>query len=689
MTSHAQTNPNRLIHESSPYLLQHAYNPVDWHPWGEEALQKARTEDKPIIVSIGYSACHWCHVMERESFEREEIARMMNAHFVCIKVDREERPDVDAIYMDAVQAMGIQGGWPLNVILTSEAKPFYGGTYFPPRDWGQLLLNVAEAYKNQKEQLIESAEQFTKGINLTDSQKYSLATSETDYSAEQLRKAFKKLAARFDTAKGGTGKAPKFPMPSIYLFLLRYHQATVDESALQHVTRTLDQMAFGGIYDQLGGGFSRYSVDADWFAPHFEKMLYDNGQLVSLYAETYNATKDELYKDMVYQTIGFVKRELTSSEGGFYSALDADSEGEEGKFYVWTYDDWQEALKEVAFADTISPDLFTEFYHVTPEGNWEHGNNILYRNVREADFARQHHVEPQSFKVAHALLKAHLLEIRARRIHPGLDDKILCSWNGLMLKGLVDAYQVFGEAEFLELALQNAGFIQEKFRSGDQLYHSYKNGRATITGYLEDYAFVIDAYLALYQATFDETWLTEANQLTRYVMDNFYDEAEQLFFFTDATAEKLIARKKELFDNVIPSSNSAMAKNLYFLGLLLDKNRYVELSGQMLSRVAKLVISDPNYMANWAGLFACRTQPTAEVAIVGPQAEAFRKEIEQHYYPNRVLTGTTTTSDLPLLEDREAIDGKTTVYVCYNRTCLLPVFSVVDAIHQLAQAEGT
>ncbi|MDO1445242.1 thioredoxin domain-containing protein [Rhodocytophaga aerolata] len=687
MASHSQKAPNKLISESSPYLLQHAYNPVNWYPWGEEALQKAQAEDKPIIVSIGYSACHWCHVMERECFENEQIAQIMNQHFVCIKVDREERPDVDAIYMDAVQAMGVHGGWPLNAFLMPDMKPFYGGTYFPPKDWAQILLNIANAYPTHKAELAESAEQFAESIALSEIQKYRLGGKESSFTVEELRTMFGQVATKFDPIKGGTGKAPKFPMPSIYLFLLHYYHITQDAQALAHVKLTLDQMAFGGIYDQIGGGFARYSVDEHWFAPHFEKMLYDNGQLVSLYAEAYNATREILYKEAVYQTIGFVRRELTSPEGGFYSALDADSEGEEGKFYVWTAQDWQQALQEVDLLG-IPADVFTQYYHITTQGNWEHGNNILYREATEEAFAQAQGIDSQLFKKANQLLQAHLLSIREERIRPGLDDKILCSWNGLMLKGLVDAYKVFGEPSFLDMALQNANFLKTYMRSGNQLYHSYKNGKTTIAGYLEDYAFVMDAYIALYEATFDEDWLHEAKALAKYVVANFYDEKEKLFFFTDIHAEKLIARKKEIFDNVIPASNSAMAKNLHKLGLLLDIPTYTEIVDSMLAPVKKLILSDPQYMSNWASLAAFRAQSTAEIAIVGPEAEIFRKELEQYYYPNKVVAGTFVESWLPLLENRGVVGGKTTVYVCYNKTCKLPVYSVIDAIHQLADVHA-
>jgi uncharacterized protein YyaL (SSP411 family) len=667
---------NRLAQQTSPYLLQHAHNPVDWYPWGKEALEKARHEDKPIIVSVGYSACHWCHVMERESFENEKIAEIMNQHFVCIKVDREERPDVDAIYMDAVQAMGVNGGWPLNVILTSEAKPFYGGTYFPPRQWANILLQIAEAYRQQKDQLLDSAEKFTEHLSMTESEKYGLQAEEAHFSLADLQSAYARMARGFDRSKGGMDRAPKFPMPSIYLFMLRYYALTQEKTALEHVQLTLDQMAFGGIYDQIGGGFARYSVDAEWFAPHFEKMLYDNGQLLSLYAEAYNLTPDPLYQHVVYQTVDFVEREMTHAEGGFYSALDADSEGEEGKFYVWT----KQELDEMLGPDS---EWFCAYYHVKEEGNWEHGRNILYRSVREKEWARRQNISETEARMKLNSAHATLMQARAQRVRPGLDDKVLCSWNALMLKGLVQSYRVFGEARFLDLALRNARFISTRLRNGAGLFRTYKDGRARLPGYLEDYALVIDAFVHLYQATFDEQWLTQAEQLTEYVLRNFYDAQEELFFFTDAEGEPLIARKKETFDNVIPASNSIMATNLYFLGLLLDQPPYVELSRKMLSRVSKLMLSNIQYLAHWASLYTYRISPTAEIAIVGSEYRQFRKELEQVYYPNKVLVGTEEKSTLPLLANRFAQDGKTTVYVCYNKACQLPVRTVPDALAQL------
>ncbi|WP_229311436.1 thioredoxin domain-containing protein [Larkinella rosea] len=684
---------NRLAQETSPYLLQHAHNPVDWFPWGSEALQKAQQENKPVLVSIGYSACHWCHVMERESFENEQVANIMNAHFVCIKVDREERPDVDAIYMDAVQSMGVQGGWPLNVFLMPDAKPFYGLTYLQPRQWINLLTSVQSAFAEHPDQLADSAEGFADQLNLSIREQYNLSDTTPVFSSELLETMFRKLAASFDTVKGGPRRAPKFPMPSIYGFLLRYYQVTQSEDALKHISRTLNFMALGGIYDQIGGGFSRYSVDDQWFAPHFEKMLYDNAQLVSLYSEAYSLTKNPLYRHIVFQTVAFLKRELTSPEGGFYSALDADSEGVEGKFYTWPTDE----LQAVLGADF---GWFSELYHIAPDGNWEEhegvGRNILHRVVSNEDFARKQDIPVAELETQLTSVHQKLLTVRDRRIRPGLDDKILCSWNGLMLKGLVTAYRVFGDDSFLKLAEQNAGFIQLKMTHPEtgQLWHSYKSGgkntegAPTITGYLEDYAAVIDGYLALYQATFRENYLLEADRLARYTLDHFWDEADHLFFFTDQSAEPLIARKKEVFDNVIPASNSLMAHNLYTLSLLLEKPvdgapAYGLLVEAMLGRVQPLLEQNADYLTHWAALYALRVKPTVEIAIVGPEAEAFRRDIDQRFFPNKVLAGTETTSNLPLLENRTTINGETAIYVCYNRTCQLPVTTVEEALKSL------
>ena len=654
---------NRLQKETSPYLLQHAQNPVDWFAWGEEALQKAKTENKPILVSIGYSACHWCHVMEHECFEKEEVAEVMNLHFVNIKIDREERPDIDAIYMDAVQAMGVQGGWPLNVFLMPDGKPFYGGTYFPQENWVQLLKSVSNGFVNHQDELQKSAEGFTENMLFKESAKYGLVFENQEFIKEDLDKMYQKLSPTFDEEWGGFERSPKFPMPSVWQFLMKYAHLTKDENAFNHLKLTLNKMAIGGIYDQIGGGFARYSVDGEWFCPHFEKMLYDNGQLVSLYSEAYTLTGEQLYKETVYETIGWLKREMTSPEGGFYSALDADSEGVEGKFYVWTKSEIEAVLGNEAEA-------FCEIYQITKQGNWEHGVNILWKNEGILNSSQSQNIQK-------------LLEKRTERIRPGLDDKILCSWNGLMLKGLVDAYRAFGEQDFLDLALQNAHFIKDNFLKDNILSHSYKNGETKIQGFLEDYASVIDAYLNLYQATFEENWLHFAEKLSLYVCQNFWDEEDQLFFFTDKNAENLIVRKKEIFDNVIPSSNSMMARNLYTLGLILDREDFKDLSTLMLAKMKELLLKNVDYLTNWACLATQMVFPTAEIALVGEDFLQFRKEVDSQYYPNKILTGTFSRSQLPLLENRTAKTDETLIFVCYNKTCQLPVKTVKEAFLQL------
>jgi uncharacterized protein YyaL (SSP411 family) len=667
---------NRLIDASSPYLQQHAHNPVDWYPWGEEALAKAKAEDKPILVSIGYSACHWCHVMERESFENDSIAAVMNAHFICIKVDREERPDVDQVYMDAVHAMGLNGGWPLNVFLTPDQKPFYGGTYFPPEQWTQMLHGIAKAYTENRAKIETSAEQFSQSLSASEIEKYGLNSTTSDFDPKLLDQMYNQMAGRFDRKKGGMNKAPKFPMPSNWRFLLRYADATSNDQALEQVEKTLEEMAYGGIYDQTMGGFARYSTDADWFAPHFEKMLYDNGQLVSLYSEAYAVTGKALYKDIVYQTVDWLEAEMTNADGGFYAALDADSEGVEGKYYVWT----QEELTSILGADA---GLIQAYYNTTPNGNWEDEQNILHRRMSDEAFAKKQHLSLVDLQKKVRFAHKKLNEVRSKRIRPGLDNKVLAGWNGIMISGLVDAYNAFGDDRFLKIALKNANFIESNMRNGDGLNRNYNNGLASIDAYLEDYSWVIHAYTSLYQSTFDEQWLRRAASLTNYVIDNFFDESEGMFFYTDKNGEKLIARKKEVFDNVIPASNSVMANNLHVLGILLDNASYTKTSSEMLARMEQLLTESTSYLTNWGMLFTAKTSATAEIVIVGDDYMQFRDAIAAKHIPNKVLMGSKTESTLPLMEGKSALSGKTTIYVCYNKTCKLPVNSVEEALEQL------
>jgi len=677
-----QKHSNRLTEASSPYLLQHAHNPVDWFPWGEEALAKAKQENKPIIVSIGYSACHWCHVMERESFENEDIAAIMNEHFVCIKVDREERPDVDQVYMDAVHAMGLQGGWPLNVFLLPDQRPFYGGTYFPPKGWAQLCMQVNRAFNEQHDELEKSAEGFMNTLGRSEVEKYGLIGQGNDFKKTAVHEMYLKFAENFDLQQGGNNRAPKFPMPVIYEFLLKEYHINENKEALAHVERTLDHMALGGIYDQVGGGFTRYSTDMDWFVPHFEKMLYDNGQLVSLYAHAYQATKKALYKETVYQTIDWLEREMTSEEGGFYSALDADSEGEEGKFYLWTVQE---------FYDLLDPDaeMMLDFYNITA-GNWEPGKNIPFRSGSDEAFAKANDLEIDELKDIVRICNMKLLNARSSRIRPGLDDKILSGWNGLMLSGLCDAYATFGEEKFLSLALANAEFIKNNMMKDHHLYRSFKNGKPSIDGYLEDYATVIEGYLKLYQITFDESWLFLANELMKVTLQEFYDEQEGLFFFTSNQSEALIARKKELFDNVIPSSNSMMASNLKTLGLLLSHDQYIEASKDMVDKVNRMLMLAPQDLANWASLYALNTYPTAEVVAIDNNTKASQL-LSDAYFPNKVIAGKASnqSSELELLEGREMINNQPTYFVCYNKACQLPVHSSKEVFEQMEFSMGS
>lgn len=662
--------PNRLIHSTSPYLLQHAHNPVDWYEWGNEALSKAASENKPILVSIGYSACHWCHVMERESFEKEDTAAIMNAGFVCIKVDREERPDVDQVYMEAVQAMGVNGGWPLNVFLTPDQKPFYGGTYFPPPNWKSVLTQIASAFKQRREEINRSAEEIAIHLNRSDLQRFASGT-ENKFDRAVLDNMFKTLNSRFDNEYGGMDRAPKFVMPTIWMFLLRYYKISGNQGALDMVTITLREMTRAGLYDIAGGGFARYSVDAEWFAPHFEKMLYDNAQLLGLYSEMYRVSRDDFYKDIVYETFEWLEREMTHPDGGLYSALDADSEGVEGKFYAWTEDEAKEALGE-DFEEAA------KYFNITPEGNWEHGRNILMRDVGAEDTRRSEKGYAEVGK-----WKGKLMGARGKRVRPGLDDKILAGWNAMAVKGLTEAYGAFGDKRFLAAAIRCAEFIGRNMMKDGRVYRSYKGKASATEGFLEDYAFMIQAYIALYQSTTDESWIVKAKSMCEYVVEAFYDESDGFFFYASSNAEKLIARKKEVFDNVIPASNSVMAMNLLVLGTIFDVDTWKAMAGRMTGSLVKTIEAEPAYLSNWGICVAAMTSGLAEVAIVGPKAEDFLQKFSLQFLPFAIVQSTKGSSDLPLLNDKKSQDNATTVYVCYNRTCKLPVHSVDEAVAQL------
>lgn len=663
---------NRLIREASPYLLQHAYNPVDWYPWGDEALDRAVKEDLPILVSIGYSSCHWCHVMERESFENEDIARYMNENFICIKVDREERPDVDQIYMDAVQAMGVHGGWPLNVFLTPDQKPFYGGTYFQPQSWLQLLKNVSGTFTSKREEIISSAERLTSHVSRSDVLKFDLTPLDDPISMDKLSHSIGRFRERFDQESGGIRKAPKFPMPSLWTYLLRYAHFSHDQSLHDHVIFTLEKMVRGGIYDQIGGGFSRYSVDAEWFAPHFEKMLYDNGQLISLFSEAYLTAEKPIFKEAVFDSIQFIRREMMSPDGGFYSALDADSDGEEGKYYTWSAGEFEKIIG-------ASEKTWAAFFGVEPEGNWEPGKNILIRE-RDIEFLEKD-LEINTREAYEKLyaIKDLLLREREKRTKPGLDNKILAGWNGMMIKGLVDAFHTFGEVEFLEMAVKNADYLLANHYQKKILYRTSIHSNHPIQGYLEDYAFMINGLIALYQADFNEKWLQWARELIDYTLDQFFDKVENLFYFSNQHTGRLIARKKELFDTVIPSSNSEMAINLFLAGELFGENAFTQIAEKMIRRMINLLYNEPEYLTNWGNLYLLFANPFSEIALMGNNLIEIKHQLARHYIPNKVFCGTASSSELPLLKDKK-ITERTTIFVCYNKTCKLPVHSAEDAL---------
>ena len=662
---------NRLANSTSPYLLQHANNPVEWFPWCSEALQKAKNENKLILVSIGYSACHWCHVMEHESFEDEQVALVMNDNFVCIKVDREERPDIDQIYMSAVQLMTGRGGWPLNCICLPDQRPIYGGTYFPKKDWINLLLNLIDFFNHKPEEAEQYAVKLTQGIKQYES--VNFIEEQPKYTKADLDTIVKPWQKQFDLKDGGVNRAPKFPMPNNWQFLMRYSFLIKDESVANAVELTLKKMAYGGIYDHIGGGFSRYAVDTRWHVPHFEKMLYDNGQLISLYAEAYVWKPQELHKQVVEETITFVRRELTSADFGFYSALDADSEGVEGKFYTFLGSEIEDILG-------VDADLFKLYFNVTNDGNWEEeATNVFFRHVDDDKLAAMIGLDVEELKSKISTLKQKVFNARAPRVRPGLDYKIIASWNGLMLKGLCDAAKVFDEPQYLELALKNAVFIKSNLiDENGNLTRIYKS--ADKIAFLDDYANVIDAFIALYELAFDIQWLQLGKQLTDKAIAQYYDGQEGMFFYRAVDNEQLIARKCEIMDGVIPASNSVMARNLKKLSLFFENESYVEISAQLLRNMMPYMAKYGSVYSNWAMLLLEEVFGTYEVAITGPDANSAKKELERNYIPNKIILGG-VTENLPLLENR--VGESTQIFICKEKTCGLPAQNVAEALKQI------
>jgi uncharacterized protein YyaL (SSP411 family) len=648
---------NRLASETSPYLLQHKSNPVDWRPWSEEAFELARSEEKLVLVSIGYSACHWCHVMEHESFEDEEIAKFMNDHFINIKVDREERPDVDQIYMNAVQIMTQQGGWPLNCFLLPNKKPIYGGTYFPMDQWLSVLKRLVELQQNEQPKLKEYAEKLAQGIVDSD---FIEIKPPHEFKLEDLDKGVTQWMHHFDWKYGGTGQAPKFPLPTNYLFLQAYGQLKKDPQVLNFVDLTLEKMARGGIYDQLGGGFSRYSVDAHWKVPHFEKMLYDNAQLLSLYAKAYWRTGSKEYHQVITETIGFLKEELLADSEGFYSALDADSEGVEGKYYVWN----EKEFKTILGSDFL---IAKDYFNLNDQGLWEDGNYILLRtNFEESDQLTN--------------IKAKLKKARIPRIMPGLDDKIISSWNGLTIVGLVDSYLATGQHEYLELAKSCASFIEAQVLTPiGKLFHTHQQGVPKIDGFLEDYSFITAGFISLFEASSDEHYIHMANLIAQYAIENFFSSENGMFNFTDKNGEQLIANKQEVTDNVIPASNSEMAKCLFKLGNYFGNPSYSSMAKQMLSNMWDKFPKYPSGYTNWGMLGLELIDQHVEVVVSGINPELTSAKLRSMVPFNVTILNCSKQSELSIFKGRFQTD-ETTIFVCKNGACAAPVSTINEAI---------
>ena len=665
---------NALIGEKSPYLLQHAHNPVNWFPWNEDSINKAKKEDKLMLVSVGYSACHWCHVMEHECFQDEEVAKVMNDNFICIKVDREERPDIDQVYMSAVQMMTGHGGWPLNCFTLSNGKPLYGGTYFPKKDWINVMQNLVDIWKNKRAKALEYADELTNGLKHVE--KLDFNKEENNFSIELLHHAVAKWKNSFDSEKGGLNRSPKFPMPNNWLFLLRYSHLTGKKEIEAFVNTTLQAMANGGIYDHAGGGFARYSTDADWKVPHFEKMLYDNAQLISLYAEAHRATGNPFYKKIAEETITFVEREFYCHSGGFYSALDADSEGQEGKFYVWKEDELRKIFNEYDYK------LFAAVFSVDENGYWEDENYILLRSVPLSVVAMRNNLKIEELEVKIACWKSILVEERSKRVRPSLDAKILASWNALMIKAYTDAYAAFGNKTFKDKAVASLKFFIAAFENPQGgIFHSRKNDQSYVNGFLEDYAFAADAAIAVFLIDARQDWLDFALTLINFSFDKFYDDHTGMFYFTSSDDPALVIRKAEISDNVIPASNSVMARNLFLLYRITGSSHYRLCSERMLNNMKHELIPYVSAYSNWALLLMEMVSHPAELVITGENAEVKYHEFMKRYRPNVQAGFCTVESPFSIFKSR-FVAGKTLFYVCRNQSCNLPV-ETIESVSKL------
>ena len=675
---------NHLAKETSPYLLQHAHNPVDWYPWGPEALQRSKSENKPMLVSIGYAACHWCHVMERESFEDGDTAAIMNEHFVNIKIDREERPDLDHIYMDAVQAMTGSGGWPLNVFLTPEGKPFYGGTYFPPTraynrpSWKEVLLSIAEAYREKRPEIIQQAENLTQHIFQSNDFGLRQGSGQQVFTKEASTEIYQNLMKNADGVEGGFGRAPKFPQTFSIQWLLRDYYYTNKEAALQQATLSLKKMIRGGIYDQVGGGFARYSTDAEWLVPHFEKMLYDNALLIISMSEAYQLTKDEIYKEAIDDTMEFVRRELTSEEGGFFCALDADSEGEEGKFYVWSKVEIENLLKDDA-------EIVCAYYGVTDRGNWE-GKNILHVPLAKEEFYNRNQIDPDQLLPIVQATKSKLLQARSSRTRPALDDKILLGWNALMNSACCKAFMATSKEEYRQLAISNMQFLFDAFqKENEQWYHSYKNRESRFPAFLDDLAFLIQALTQLQEITGDAKYLRKAKQVTEYVIAHYSEDDGPYFYYTNKEQQDVIVRKKEVYDGATPSGNSVMANNLFYLSVVFDVKEWRNRSEKMVSSLAEVIKKYPTSFGVWASLLQAFAEEVPEIVLTGIKINELRNQFLAIFISHRIFQSTEITDpSFPLL-DGKPIAEQPLIFLCKNYSCQQPA----DSLEAFIRLMGT
>lgn len=672
---------NKLIQETSPYLLQHAHNPVNWYPWGQEALALAKQLDKPILVSIGYSACHWCHVMERESFEDERTAEIMNEHFINIKIDREERPDLDQIYMDAVQAITGSGGWPLNVFLTPDCKPFYGGTYFPPvrahgrLSWKEVLINISRAYQEKKDEVLDQANSLTEHIQKSNLFFSKETSDDSEFTDDDAEKATIAILQNADKNWGGFGKAPKFPQTFTIQFLLKQYYFTKNEDALNQALLSLDKMIYGGIYDHVGGGFARYSTDEKWFAPHFEKMLYDNALLITVLSEAYQITKKELYKEVIDKTIQFLRREMFNSNGGYYAALDADSEGVEGKFYTWQANELKDILDE-------DYKLFAVFYGLEENGNWEETNILWMQNSYE-EFAKTHGLEIDFLKRIIHGCNEKLLQHRSKRIRPQTDDKIILGWNALLIKAFVKAYCATLNDSYKFFAIELDDFLEKEMKKDEKTYfHTYKNGKATVSAFLDDLAYWTESKILLQEITGEENYLFQAQKLLEYCIQNYFSD-NKMFYYTSSSQDDVIARKIEVYDTATPSANSVMAFNLNYLSIIFSQEKWKTIANEMFLSIKKAAIQYPNSFANWLNLEVFYRNDFKEIVILSENLTQTLPFVNQRYIPNKVLQSANFEKKyFPLLAFKEKKE-KNTFYLCKNYICRKPFFFLEDFLANL------